>query len=185
MAYRLLPQSVMLDRDTIFQAFRQALEELSQADRSRELRPRTIALRAHEIYCLGLEPGAKKPSHDTFRKFATGQWSFPRVLELLQNANIRAVPPQRLDRRKLRLVFEEAILRLENRLLKGQARPRQIVRRAYELYTRDAAQESLQPSHRTFERLVYGKAADPEILTLVEAALAKPQKTDETSGENQ
>jgi hypothetical protein len=60
---------------------------------------------------------------------------------------------------------------LETRLFKGQAKPLQIARRAYEIYTRESDNDASQPSHHTFQRLIYGKAADPEIMTLIETAL--------------
>jgi hypothetical protein len=163
----------MLDRDKVWDAFRQALDGLLKERPSGGVSPRAVGLRAHDIYCLALSPGEKRPASETFRKFATGQLPFPSVVELLLKAGVRPVLPTRLDRRRLRRVFEQAIERLENRLVKGQARPRQIVRRAYELYTRDADEKAPQPSHRTFEGLVYGKTADPEILTLIEEALKR------------
>lgn len=171
----------MLDRNRLLAAFRRALETLGenpQTARRGGRSPRTIALRAHEIYCSGLAPDEKRPAADTFRKFATGLIPCPEVVALLKNHEIRPVPPQRLDRLKLHSVFSEAIQRLEARILKGQARPLQIVRRAYEIYTRDAAPSLVgQPSHRTFESLIYGKSADPEILTLIESALTQTART--------
>ncbi len=160
----------MLDRDKVFEAFRRALNVLGKERPFEGLSPRTVGLRAHEIYCADLDPDEKRPASETFRKFATGQLPSPEVVELLLKADIRPTLPARLDRRRLRFVFEQAIQRLENRILKGHAKPRQIVRRAYELYTRDADETAPRPSHRTFEGLVYGKTADAEILTLIESA---------------
>lgn len=163
----------MLDRDRVLDAFREALARLRRERPSGAVSPRTVGLRAHEVYCRALGQGEKRPASETFRKFATGQLPLPEVVELLLKAGVRPTLPQRLDRRRLRSVFEQAIQRLESRLLKGQARPRQIVRRAYELYTRDAGENAPRPSHRTFEGLVYGKTADTEILSLIESALVK------------
>ena len=140
--------------------------------------PRLGALRAHRLYCTGLPADENIPSTETFRKFATGQWPFPRVLKLLAEAGVRSTARARIDRPRLRSVFEEAIQRLESRLLKGHAKPSEIARRAYELY-KLASNDDTKPSRRTFEKLLYGKAADPEISLLVETALAKNRK-DET-----
>jgi hypothetical protein len=170
----------MLDRDRVLNAFRKALGALAGEMPLADLSPRAAGLRAHEIYCEGLGPGEKRPASETFRKFATGQLPFPEVIELLLKAGIRPVPPARLDRRRLRFVFEQAIQRLEARLVKGQARPRQIVRRAYEIYTSASGGDERRPSHRTFEGLIYGKSADPEILTLVASALSKAHRKDES-----
>lgn len=163
----------MWNRDKVLQAFRQALWEIKDGGRKRQVRPRTIALRAHEIYGASLDPWEKRPSRETFRKFATGQLPCPPVVALLQAAHIHTTPLAKLDRQKLRSAFEEAVRRLEHRLLKGTTRPLQVVRRAYDLYVRSAGDEALRPSHKTFENLVYGKGADPEILTLLESALKK------------
>lgn len=162
----------MLNRDHVFEAFRKALAELKDTTGVDGLRPRTVAVRAHALYCAGLGPLDKKPVLETFRKFATGKLAFPEIVTLLEDAGIHPTVRTPVDRKRLRLVFEEAIQRLEARLMRGQAKPLQIARRAYELYTRDA-EDGTHPSHHTFERLIYGKAADPEILTLIESALRK------------
>lgn len=165
----------MLDHDKVLDAFHRALKELHPEENA--VRPRAVALRAHQIYCAGLKPHEKRPVSETFRKYATGQLDCPEVVELLGSAGIRPTVRARLDRKRLRIVFEEAIQRLETRLLRGQAKPLQIARRAHELYTRGSS-ESGQPSHYTFERLIYGKAADPEIVTLIDAALTKNKRED-------
>jgi hypothetical protein len=104
--------------------------------------------------------------------FVAGKTALPEVVELLRAAGIRPAAHARLDRKKVRAVFQEAVRRLENHILRGRAKPLQIARRAYEIYTRDA---SLKPSRYTFQRLIYGKNADPEISSLIETAL-KPKK---------
>jgi hypothetical protein len=167
----------MWDRDKVLSAFQQALAELKGESPVRRVRPRAVALRAHGLYCAWLEPGQKRPSADTFRKFATGQLPCPPVTQLLQGEQIRPLSPARLDRGRLRAVFEEAIQKMEARLLKGQARPLQIVRRAYGLYIRAGEEGTPRPSHRTFEDLIYGRTADPEIKTLIDTALKRKDET--------
>lgn len=151
-------------------AFLQALKELEDGKRDGKLRPRKVAFRAHEIYCAGLSPLAKRPSPETFRKFATGRLAIPEVVERLQGASVETSSRARLDRDKLKAVFQEAIQRLEARLFKRPARPLQIARRAHEIYIREADKDEAAPSHYTFQRLIYGKAADPEILKLIQAS---------------
>jgi hypothetical protein len=160
----------MLDRDKVLNAFHKALEEKSGIA---DISPRSVALRARDLYCSALHPGEKQPSTETFRKYVAGKSALPEILEILERANVRPAMRARLNRERLRAVFHEAVQRLESRILRGQAKPLQIARRAHELYTRDSADETLRPSHYTFRRLIYGKAADPEILTLIEAALRK------------
>jgi len=168
-AQRLQLLKGMLDRDKVFAAFRLALSELGAGGGTEGVRPRAVALRAHVLYCADLKAHEKRPVPETFRKFATGQLPFPEIVELLKDHNIHTTVRSRLDRERLRSVFEEAIQRLESRLIRGQARPLQIARRAHELYGRDLS--GAKPSHYTFERLIYGKAADPEIVTMIETAL--------------
>lgn len=166
----------MLDRHRILRAFQRALSEINElkaASPDRIIRPRSIGLRAHAAYCESLNPGEKAPSSETFRKFATGQLAFPEIVSLLSEAGINPNLPARLDRERLRFVFEEAIRKLEHRILKGQAKPRQIIRRAYQLYTEGVVEEARVPSRRTFEWLAYGKAGDPEIATLIRTAIRK------------
>ncbi|HSA59190.1 MAG TPA: hypothetical protein VLJ37_05845 [bacterium] len=160
----------MLDRKRIVASFEQALVALKAGPRKDSLSPRAVAVRAHEIYRSGAAPGENPSSWETFRRFTAGRLAIPEVVELLNAAGIRSAARARLDRQKLRHVFEEAIQRMEARLVKGQAKPLQIARRAYAIYTQDAADHLTQPSHHTFERLIYGKTADPEILTLIESA---------------
>jgi hypothetical protein len=63
---------------------------------------------------------------------------------------------------------------LESRLVQGLARPLQIVRRAYKIYVREGSRgDESRPSHHTFERLIYGKRSDPEILDLIHTVLKK------------
>jgi hypothetical protein len=162
----------MLERETVIRAFHEALQRQLEGPQKGGIRPRSVALRAHAIYCAILRPDQKRPSPETFRKFATGRLAIPEVVELLKSADVRATVRARLDRQRLRAVFQEAIQRLETRLFKGQARPLQIARRAHEIYTREVPGGS-QPSPHTFQRLIYGKAADPEIMTLIESALKK------------
>jgi hypothetical protein len=157
----------MLDKDRVLNAFAQALREPGGEKRAGAVRPRAVAVRAHGIYCAGLGEGEKRPALETFRKFATGRLAIPEVVRLLKSADVRATLRASLNRRRVREVFREAIQRLETRLVKGQARPLQIARRAYELYTRDGENP---PSKYTFQRLIYGKTADPEILALIETA---------------
>jgi len=166
----------MLDRDKIISSFEQAIRELGDGSRTDSLRPRTVALKAHEIYRASLGPQEKTSSWETFRRFTHGPLAIPEVETLLKNANIQTSPRARLDRDKLRSVFQEAIQRMEDRLLRGQAKPLQIARRAYVIYTKETEESSPLPSHHTFERLIYGKTADPEILSLIETALTKAQK---------
>jgi hypothetical protein len=163
----------MLDRDKVLEVFRQALEDLRAEVRARGIRPRTVGLRAHQVYCANLNPGEKRPSSETFRKYVSGKTALPEIIELLEEANVRPTGRARLDRKRVRAVFQEAVRRLEARILRGQAKPLQIARRAHELYNRGATRETLRPSHYTFRRLIYGKAADPEILTLIEEALKR------------
>jgi len=165
----------MWDRNKVLEAFREAIFLLRTERPERVLKPRTVALRAHAIYCAGLGPEDKRPAVETFRKFATGQLPCQHLTELLSEARVRRAPPTRLDRERLRSVFEEAIERLESRLLKGRAKPRQILRRAYDLYTKGVEEGAPLPTQRTFEWLVYGKTADPEISTLIQQAIKKKE----------
>lgn len=165
----------MINRNKVLEAFQKALEHREGETPIRGWRPRTIALRAHAIYCAGLAPHEKRPKADTFRKFATGGIACEGVVELLQSVQIHPLPPQKLNRDKLRTVFSEAVQRLENRILKGQAKPLQIARRAYDLYTKDI-ESTPQPSHRTFESLIYGKSADPEIVEIIQTALTRAKQ---------
>lgn len=154
-------------------AFDRALRELGDGERAS---PRAVALKARDHYCAELKPGEKTPSTETFRKYVAGKSALPEILEILERANVKPATRARIDRDRLRVVFQEAVQRLEARILRGQANPLQIARRAHELYNRDAGAETLRPSHYTFRRLIYGKAADPEILTLIETALTKAPK---------
>lgn len=159
----------MLDRKKIVASFEQALRELTGSPRRGALSPRAVAVRAHVIYRAGLGPHENPSSWETFRRFTGGRLAIPEVVELLDAANVRSAARARLDREKLKQVFQEAIQRMESRLLKGQVKPLQIARRAYAIYIQDGS----QPSHHTFERLIYGKTADPEIRTLIETAAKK------------
>jgi len=161
----------MLDKDRVLNAFAQALREPGGEKRAGTVRPRAVAVRAHEIYCAALADDEKRPAVETFRKFATGKLAVPEIVQLLKAADVRVTLRATLNRRRVREVFQEAVQRLETRLVKGRARPLQIARRAYELYTRNSDETS--PSRYTFQRLIYGKTADPEILTLIETAANK------------
>jgi hypothetical protein len=160
----------MLDREHVIEAFLKALGELGLGKKEGTIRPRAVAVRAHEIYCGRLPAHIKRPSAETFRKFATGRLAIPEVVERLEGANVQPVSRARLDRDRLKAVFQEAIQRMEARLFKRPARPLQIARRAHEIYVRETSKSDAVPSHYTFQRLIYGKAADPEILKLIEAA---------------
>ncbi|HSA60558.1 MAG TPA: hypothetical protein VLJ37_12835 [bacterium] len=163
----------MLDREKVFTAFEQALSELTRNAPQRRLRPRAVAVRAHGIYCEGLRPDEKRPARTTFCMFVAGRSALPEITGILEAAGIRPATRTRLDRKRLRAVFQEAVRRVENRVFRGQAKPLQIARRAFEIYTRDADAASAKPSRHTFQRLIYGKNADPEILALIGAALKK------------
>lgn len=159
------------DQRAILKSFERALRELV-LEKNGEFRPRTVAVRAHRIYCAGLPAERKKPSLETFRKLATGRRALPEVGEMLKAASVQPTSRARLDRERLRAVFQEAVQRLEARILRGQAKPAQVARRAYEIYTRESPDEKVsQPSRHTFQRLIYGKGADPEIVTLLRTAL--------------
>jgi hypothetical protein len=174
MASALLFMLSMLDRKRIVASFQQALVTLREGPRKGSLSPRAVAVRAHEIYRSGAAPGENPSSWETFRRFTAGRLAIPEVVDLLNAAGIRSAARARLDRQKLRHVFEEAIQRMESRILQGRAKPLQIARRAYAIYTQDGSDDdgsgAPRPSHHTFERLIYGKTADPEILTLIESA---------------
>ena len=154
----------------VFSAFEEAVKELAPASGRETLRIRSVALRARELY-LSLGNGAS-PSSETFRKLASGPRALPEVAALLEAAGIRSAKRTRLDRDRLRTVFQEAIQRFEARLFRNRPRPIQIARRAYDLYARTEADSgSPRPSPHTFQRLIYGKTADPEILEMIAAAL--------------
>ena len=159
---------MVLDPERVLAAFREALETLTQVIPDRDIRPRTVALRAHEIYCANLIPGERRPSFATFRNYISAKSPVPEVLDLLQKADVRPAAHARLDRRQLRAAFQEAIQRLEARILRGRAKPLQIARRAHEIYLRDIGGGAPRPSPYTFRRLIYGKAADLDILSLME-----------------
>jgi hypothetical protein len=162
--------SAQPDQRLILKSFERALRELA-SEKIGEFRPRTVAVRAHRIYCAGLPSERKKPSLETFRKLATGRRALPEVGEMLKAASVHPTSRARLDRERLRAVFQEAVQRLEARILRGQAKPTQVARRAYEIYTRESNEKVSQPSRHTFQRLIYGKGADPEIVTLIRTAL--------------
>jgi hypothetical protein len=162
--------SALPDQRVILKAFESALQELAD-EKGAEFRPRTVAVRAHRIYCAGLSADRVKPSLETFRKLAVGKRVLPEVGEMLKAASVEPTSRAKLDRERLRAVFKEAVQRLEARIFRGQAKPLQVARRAYEIYTREAGNESAKPSRHTFQRLIYGKGADPEILSLLKTAL--------------
>lgn len=166
----------MLNRNRVLSAFQRAIVELVKSPAKAKIRPRTVAVVAHRLYCEECKPIEHRPSAETFRKFSTGQLPFPEVIALLRVAGIHPRPRSRLDREKLRSVFVEAIGRLETRLIKGQARPLQVARRAHELYARSLEGSLHKPSHRTFEDMIYGKSADPEIVELFASTLRKNEK---------
>jgi hypothetical protein len=168
MAFPLLFMLSMLDRKKIVASFREALGELTEGPRKGAVSPRAVAIRAHEIYRSRVGPAENPSSWETFRRYTGGPLALPEVVELLKAAGVRSATRARLDREKLKQVFQEAIQRMESRILQGRAKPLQVARRAYAIYTQDAS--GGQPSHHTFERLIYGKTADPEILTLIESA---------------
>ncbi|HEX5036028.1 MAG TPA: hypothetical protein VFX30_02615, partial [bacterium] len=151
----------MLNHQKVLAAFREVLSAFGEGTDPALIRPRAVAIRAHQIYCEGLQSGEKRPALVTFRKYVGGKSANSEVVAMLQGALIRPATRARLDRNRLREVFQEAVRRLESRLLKGQARPVQIARRAYEIYVNESGDSASQPSHHTFERLIYGKAADP------------------------
>ena len=157
----------MLQRERVFAAFRQALEATAEQG---GVSPRSVAVAAHGIYCAGLAPEGKKPALVTFRKFVAGRTSSPEIVALLHQAGIRPRGRARLDHERVRSVFEEAVRRLESRLLQGKARPIDVVRRAHELYKDADRPEAVAPSRYTFQRLVYGKAGDPVIQSFLKAA---------------
>jgi hypothetical protein len=172
------------DRTRLLLSFRMAAEELERDFITARAKRLQVARRAHEIYvrASGESPA---PSLHTFERLLYGKSALPdvrrildpllkrRTLEKLRREAAKSPPLRRarLDRERLRGVFREAIRKLERRLVQGRARPLQIARRAYALYTNDAPEGSLRPSPYTFQRLIYGKAADPGISELIRAAL--------------
>jgi hypothetical protein len=156
------------DREKILAAFREAVRLIAAEGNGKPPSPRAVALRAHAVYGATLAPEERCVSAESFRKLASGRRILPEIAALFAVAGIRALPRASVDRGRLRAVFEEAIRRLEGRILKGRARPLQIARRAYEIYSRE---EVSPPSPSTFQRMVYGKVADPEIRGLIDSAL--------------
>lgn len=169
-AHRAVHLRKRLSRSLVFSAFEEAIKELLPESGPKTLRIRSVALRARDLY-RSLREGPP-PSSETFRKLASGPRALPEVAALLEAAGIRSAKRAKLDRDRLRTVFQEAIQRFEARLFRNRAKPIQIVRRAYDLYARtEASAGSPRPSPHTFQRLIYGKTADPEILEMIAAAL--------------
>lgn len=180
----LLGRRARVDRKRLLIAFREAAQELEDDLVSGRAKRLQVARRAHALYAAasGKTP---PPSLHTFERLIYGRNAAPdvraildpvfkrRALEKLRRdaAQPAPAPRARLDRERLRAVFREAVERLESRLLQGQARPLQVARRAYALYTRDTHGASPRPSPHTFQRLIYGKDADPEIMSLIRAAV--------------
>ncbi|HEX5037750.1 MAG TPA: hypothetical protein VFX30_11375 [bacterium] len=161
-----------LNKLLIFKAFEDAVAELAAANGAEKIKVRAVSARARDLYRSLREEDGSPPSPETFRKYASGPRALPEIVSLLNAAGIRPARRTKLNRDRLRFVFREAVQRFEASVFRGQARPVQIARRAYDLYARsDDAAGAPRPSTHTFQRLVYGKTADPEILGLIAAAL--------------
>jgi len=111
----------------------------------------------------------KRPALVTFRKFVSGKSALPEILALLDEARISPATRVRLDRGNLHQAFREAIKSLQSRILMGRARPLDVARKAFEIYSRSLNDAEPRPSHLTFQSLVYDKETDAEIQSLVSA----------------
>ncbi len=162
-----IPKLARIDRSEMIEAFRRVIEE-SESESGRSPRPRTIAVRAHRLFCENLRSGAKPPALVSFTQRVTGKTADPIILTLLEKAGIERVPHASLCRERLRESFDECIKRLESRILKGVARPLHVADYAHRLYTEKQDVQEIRPSRLTFRRLVYGQGADPEIASLLQ-----------------
>lgn len=157
----------MLNRERVLTVFRQVLDQMKESGEMGKVRPRAVAVRAHEIYCAGLGIEEKKPALVTFRKFVSGKSALPEVLELLNEAEVRPATRVRLNRGHLYQAFRQAVESLQSRILMGRARPLDVARKAYEIYSRSLNDVDPRPSHLTFQSLVYDKETDEEIQSLL------------------
>jgi len=158
----------------VLTAFREALEPLNCSEHfAKKPSPRNVAVRAHAIYCVRVGPMDKKPALVTFRKFVSGKSALPEIVTLLKEADVCARSRVGLDHDRVRAAFREAIERLQARILKGQARPLHVARRAYEIYSQSLDAIEPRPSRLTFHSLVYDKEGDPEIRSLLSTVKKK------------
>ncbi|HSA60452.1 MAG TPA: hypothetical protein VLJ37_12300 [bacterium] len=162
-----IPKLARIDRSKMIEAFERAIEE-DEAESGRSPRPRTIAVRAHRLFCEDLPSGTKPPALVSFTQRVTGKTADPVILSLLEKAGIDRVPHASLCRERLRQAFDECIKRLESRILKGVARPLHVADSAHRIYTDRSPASEPKPSLLTFRRLVYGQGADPEIASLLQ-----------------
>lgn len=162
-----IPKLARIDRSKMIEAFERAIIE-DEAESGRASRPRTIAVRAHRLFCENLPSGAKPPALVSFTQRVTGKTADPVILSLLEKAGIARVPHASLCRERLRQAFDECIKRLESRILKGVARPLHVADSAHRIYTDSLPDSEPKPSRLTFRRLVYGQGADPEIAAILQ-----------------
>ncbi len=155
-----------LDRSRLVEVFRRALTEEKFA-RATGPRPRTVAVRAHKLYCEGLPPDTAQPALVTFTQRVTGRSADVAVLNVLKEGGIENHPHAVLNRVRLIASFRESLEKSKSRIERGVARPLHIADYAHRLYTEKLDIQEIRPSPLTFRRLVYGQGGDPEILEIL------------------
>lgn len=156
-----------IDRCRMIDAFERAITTVNTEAR-RPSRPRTIAVRAHRFYCAQLPSGERPPALVSFTQRVTGKTADPEILLLLEKAGIVRSPHASISRERLKEAFGECIRQLESRILRGVARPLHVADSAHKIYLEKTSPTEIKPSQLTFRRLVYGRNADPEIVSLLE-----------------
>lgn len=155
-----------LDRSRLLEVFRRAVTE-EKAARDKTPRPRTIAVRAHKLYCESLPSDAASPALVSFTQRVTGRSADMAILNVLKEGGIENRPHAALDRVRLIAAFRECLEKFQSRIERGIARPLHVADGAHRLYTEKQGAWEIRPSPLTFRRLVYGQGADSEISGLL------------------
>lgn len=161
-----------IDRSRLIEVFRRAVEE-EKAVPLKSPRPRTVAVRAHRLYCEDLPSDTASPALVSFTQRVAGRSADAAILEILKEGGIENRPHAVLDRARLIASFRETLERFRSRIERGIARPLQVAEAAHRLYTETQVADEIRPSRLTFRRLIYGQRGDPEIMAILNAYFEK------------
>ncbi|MFO1463580.1 MAG: DEAD/DEAH box helicase family protein [bacterium] len=154
-----------LQREDLFSAFREALAQIEAE--GKVVRYASVADRAWTLYRQG-KSEVDRPSRKAFLQMVVGAQADPEVLSLLEtSAWVNKQTRHTLDRERALSAFREALAQIgaEGKVVRYAS----VADRAWSLYGRELSEDE-RPSLSTFEYLVFGSGADPEVVSLLEAS---------------
>jgi hypothetical protein len=154
-----------INRSRLMEAFRRAIGEADGSGKKQY--PRTIAVKAHQYYCLELPSEGKRPALVSFTQRMSGRSADAQILALLKEGGIENRGRVTLNRERLVASFRECLRKFRCRIEKGIARPIQVADCAHRLYVENQAGSEPAPSRLTFRSLVYGQGDHPEVQDLL------------------